>query len=304
MKRLSLVIELRSLAELAGGQTTNALEDVKLLSRLDDKIRQEPLLISHLVSLALMNPVLQPVYEGLARHQWADAQLAELEQLLAAKDFLADYQTAIRGERAFAIDSLESMRLNREYKIEEDSSGTNQVTTVNDYLTPSAFFYQNELNFARLDDQFLSLVDLKKRIIPPAAQHKISLDLSKAAKHYDPYRILALMTVMAYTKTVTKFAVVQTQNDLARVACALERYRLAQGSYPDSLDILAPQYIEKIPLDVINGQPLHYHRTANGSFVLYSVGWNETDDGGQIVFNKAGSIDREKGDWVWQYPTQ
>jgi hypothetical protein len=29
---------------------------------------------------------------------------------------------------------------------------------------------------------------------------------------------------------------------------------------------------------------------------------NETDDGGQIVLTKNGSIDREKGDWVWQYP--
>jgi hypothetical protein len=59
---------------------------------------------------------------------------------------------------------------------------------------------------------------------------------------------------------------------------------------------------------------LHYRRTedppspgsgaASGKFLLYSVGWNETDDGGQIALKKDGSEDRENGDWVWQYPVK
>jgi hypothetical protein len=86
----------------------------------------------------------------------------------------------------------------------------------------------------------------------------------------------------------------------------LERYRLAHGEYPETLDALAPQFIEKVPHDIINGKPLHYRRTDDGKFVLYSVGWNGTDDGGQIVFAKGSVkvVDREKGDWVWQYPAK
>jgi hypothetical protein len=37
-------------------------------------------------------------------------------------------------------------------------------------------------------------------------------------------------------------------------------------------------------------------------FVLYSVGWNEVDDGGITVQHKDGTEDRENGDWVWHYP--
>ena len=33
--------------------------------------------------------------------------------------------------------------------------------------------------------------------------------------------------------------------DLARTAIALERYRLARGEFPESLDALAPQFIAK-----------------------------------------------------------
>jgi hypothetical protein len=96
----------------------------------------------------------------------------------------------------------------------------------------------------------------------------------------------------------------QSSVDLARTAITLERYRLAHGEYPASLAVLAPQFIEKVPHDVIGGQPLKYRREADGQFVLYSVGWNERDDGGVIVLQKGSTptVNRDEGDWVWRYP--
>ena len=43
----------------------------------------------------------------------------------------------------------------------------------------------------------------------------------------------------------------------------------------------------------------------NGQFILYSVGWNEKDDGGAIVLpgGKDHKRDLTEGDWVWKYPT-
>jgi len=100
------------------------------------------------------------------------------------------------------------------------------------------------------------------------------------------------------------FAHGQSSVDLARVAIALERYRLAQGKYPASPEALAPGYMSSVPHDVIGGQPLHYRLTDDGQFVLYSVGWNETDDGGVVVLNKntPPTQDFSQGDWVWRYP--
>ncbi len=86
----------------------------------------------------------------------------------------------------------------------------------------------------------------------------------------------------------------QTLANEAFVACGLERYRLAHGQYPETLAALVPPFAEKLPHDLIGGQPLKYHRTADGRFVLYSVGWNEKDDGGV-----PGTTITE-GDWVWQ----
>jgi hypothetical protein len=40
--------------------------------------------------------------------------------------------------------------------------------------------------------------------------------------------------------------------------------------------------------------------------VLYSVGWNQSDDGGTVVLNESSrkTVDIKKGDWVWQYPAK
>jgi hypothetical protein len=95
--------------------------------------------------------------------------------------------------------------------------------------------------------------------------------------------------------------------NLARVAIVLERYRLSNGQYPESLDALTPQFMVALPHDVINGQPLKYRRNPDGQFVLYSVGWNETDDGGVVVAPKKNGNQEanfDDGDWVWRYPSR
>jgi hypothetical protein len=112
------------------------------------------------------------------------------------------------------------------------------------------------------------------------------------------------MLLPSLGRIAEKCAYAQSSVDLARVACALERYRLANGQFPDTLDALAPKFIAKLPHDLINGEPLKYRRTDDGQFVIYSVGINETDDGGKVELTKSGSADWHKGDWTWPSPAK
>jgi hypothetical protein len=312
VKRCAQLFQLRILAELDNGQSEQALGDVKLLLHATDSLRNSPFLISHLVRLAIANMELQPIWEGLAEHKWSDEQLVALDAELAKLDFLADYEFTMRGERAFAIASFENQRRSREMILRQEDGS---IITNSFRFMPSAFFYQNELAFARMHQQWiLPLVDMKTRIVSLKALLRADDAVHAEMKHYSPYKAQAVMVFPALDKAVTKFASAQASVDLARVACALERHRLAHGEYPATLDALAPQFIGQLPHDIINGQPLHYRRTdgppsqgsgaTSGKFLLYSVGWNETDDGGQVAFTKSGSVDREKGDWVWQYPAK
>jgi len=106
MKGCAQFLQLRISAELEDGQSAAALEDIKLLTRVTDCVREQPFLISHLVRIAIMSINLQPIYAGLTQHRWSDTQLKELEELLARQDVLADFAFAMRGERAFAIDTF------------------------------------------------------------------------------------------------------------------------------------------------------------------------------------------------------
>ena len=280
LKRCTQLLQLRAVAELADGQNDKALADVNLMLYLNNSLRSSPFLISHLVRMAIVAISLHPIWEGLAEHKWSDEQLAALEAELAKVDFLADYGFIIRGERAFAIKSFDNLRHTREMiSYTEAGDVTNKLT-----FMPSAYFYQNELAFAQLDQQWIfPLVDTNSRVISPAALQRADNSVQAERKHYSPYKGQALMLFPAISATTRKIASIQASIDLARVACALERYRLAHGEYPETLDALAPQFIAQLPHDIINGQPLHYRRTDDGQFILYSVGWNEKDDGGQVV---------------------
>jgi hypothetical protein len=307
LKDCAKVLQLRAIAELKNGQSDQALADVKLMLRLGDSIRTEPFLISHLVSIAIMNLTLQPIWEGLAQHQWSDAQLAELDSELAKRDFLSDYHIAMRGELMLCeIGDVEYMRHFPEQM--PDLTGNSGGDPSSRILTrilwqsiPDGWFYQNELRCARqVLELYLPSADVDRHLVRPADVQHADDAVVTGTEHPTPFNIMERLFLPALGRAVAKSAQGQESVDLARVAIALERYHLAHGEYPESLDVLAPQYLKQIPHDIINGQPLHYRRSADGQFVLYSVGWNETDDGGVVVFTEGGRVDSRKGDWVWR----
>ena len=104
-------------------------------------------------------------------------------------------------------------------------------------------------------------------------------------------KYLAAIVVPNYLHLIKLVARNQTYVSEALIVCARERYRRANGEYPATVARLAPGFLENLPQDVITGETLKYRLTANGQFLLYSVGWNQRDDN--------GNAEKDKGDWVW-----
>jgi hypothetical protein len=321
VKRCALVLRLRAVAELQDGQTDKALADVKLLLRLVNSVRAEPFLISHLVRIADLEIAAQPIYVGLAEHEWSDAQLVELDAELEKLNFVADYQLAMRGEMGMQNGIFELLRRHPEQlpSMSSANGGGNAspplLAKALYRLIPSGWFYQNQLHCARpMVELILPVADASQQTVSPTKVQKADAEIGAQTRHRSIFNIFARLLLPSLGNASKRFAYGQASIDLARTAIALERYRLAQGGYPDSLDALAPQFMKKVPHDVIGGppsqssgatsQPLHYRRTDDGQFVLYSIGWNERDDGGVVVFSKGSTkaMDIDQGDWVWRYP--
>ena len=311
LKASSQYLSLQTTAALKGGDRQTALENVKLSFRLVDSIRREPNIISHLVRIALVQIALQPVWEGLADRQWTEADVRAIESELGKLDFLTDYQFAMRGERAcnlWGVDYFRKLGITGldELVAPSRSSGSDDLGRfmgrAGFWLIPAGWFDQNKLSLCRMHEKFLLplVADQDRRVVKPAAIQQANSALDR--RRVGPYDIFSKMLLPSLAGLAEKCARGQTSVDLALIACALERYRLANGQFPETLAALVPRFIDRFPHDLINGQPLKYRRTDDGQFILYSVGWNETDDGGTVGLTKKGSPDWHQADWVWRYP--
>jgi hypothetical protein len=230
---------------------------------------------------------LQVIAKGLELHAWRDPQLIALQNQLKDNNSIAGFVEALKCGRAILFSSMENGEL---VKAAFKSSGDGAWTRLKRHpemlllsLAPrGALFYDG---FARKTRAWRNMINA----LTPADGILRPGDVSQAFAFWK--RAQQSLPFLLRTKTLV---------DEAQIACALERYRLAHGEYPETLDTMVPQFIEKLPRDIINGAPLHYRRTDDGSFLLYSVGWNETDDGGQIVLPKGDPKKATIGDWVWK----
>ncbi|HSI62124.1 MAG TPA: hypothetical protein VLE43_03370 [Candidatus Saccharimonadia bacterium] len=98
--------------------------------------------------------------------------------------------------------------------------------------------------------------------------------------------------VSAFGSVLLSAAKHQAMASEALLWCAIERFRLKHDHVPDKLEELVPEFVDKLPCDPVNGLPLRYVRQGERDYLLYSIGWNEKDDGG------VGAQKRE-GDWTW-----
>ena len=95
-----------------------------------------------------------------------------------------------------------------------------------------------------------------------------------------------------------------TRHEMVTTVIALKRYQLREGKMPKELAALVPAYMDALPRDLMDGHPLRYRLNTDGSFVLYSVGEDAQDDGGDLRPAESSAtqqrLDPWSGrDWVW-----
>jgi hypothetical protein len=230
---------------LQNGQNEKALDDVKLTLRLADSVRNETFLISHLVRIAVVTIALQPVWEGMAEHQWSDAQLTELDSQLAKLDFLADYKLTMRGEMVFQGGIIDYLQRHPEQFPNMSGDGNvvkrSLAARIRWHLIPSGWFYQSRLRCARpMVELYIPLSDTNRGIISPTATLHADAAVQDETKHPNRYNAIEKMLLPALGNAAKRFAYGQESVDLARVAIALERFRLVQANIPDRSTRLSP----------------------------------------------------------------
>jgi hypothetical protein len=240
------------------------------------------------------------IADGLRLHAWRDPELAAIQKQLTDINLLPLVRAAFVAERAATCRTLETSspaELRKLFFLRNEPGGLWGRLKNPAFLlitfAPRGWVYQNMCAMAIRAPLILGIFDVPNNQILPRRAEDIRNQIETTFSAFPPYTFLAQEATPNFVKASQTTARNQTLANEAFVACVLERYRLAHGQYPENPEALVPQFAEKLPHDIVGGQPLKYHRTADGQFVLYSLGWNEKDDGG--VPGKTAA----ESDWVW-----
>lgn len=279
-----------------------ALRELTLIHKLSGTLEGRPnTLVAAVVETAISGSYVEVVAEGLRRRAWREPQLSVIQQQLRRVNLLPLLVESLRSERAGLLRALESGEADvlAEFVNQNGSKWQFGLMHHRSWL-PRGWSEQNKVVLANLQQTLIESLDITNQLVRPATVRRYSAELKKISKGFRPHTFVARRFIADFSVLVQMVACKQTCLDEAEVACALERYRLAVGELPETLEALCPRLLDAVPPDIIGGQPLKYRREGNAGVVVYSVGWNETDERG--VPSQSGMPERYHSDWVWQTP--
>jgi len=289
-----------------------ALNDLTLLRRLADVVQasEPPNLVEAMTKVAIVGLFAQTVEDTLAEGLWTETNLQAIQKLCTGDGLLQGLAHSLRGERAGILRVMQNAAKGSNTHF-ADIFELDPWQRLSARISPKGWNEQNYASYARLIqvqlqgyDAFVQHSDVRAL---ENGNRRAQEEMERKLSYYHPYYFFAAIAMPDFAKAPQRTAEAQTLLDEAYVACALERYRAAHGSYPETLAALTPGFAAKLPYDLFDRQSLRYQRLAPGNYRLYSIGWNTKDDGGEIAHELAGSPPNgrlqwrdDKGDWVWR----
>ena len=314
VRSLAQILAQRAQCYLLLSQPENALRELTLMGDLHGLLKSRPItLVAAMIDGAIAWMYVGIIGDGFRLQAWQEPQLIALQKQLQQISLPAAVAESLRTGRAGTCQMflvISAREFVEQYAFPEPKKGLcaklTDPTCLLLQFAPRGWVYQNVVTIATLEQGAnIEIFDPQTQSINPSQATRAIRESEKlTARWMNPFSVLARFAVPNFVRAMQVTARNQTLANQTFIVCGLERYHRAHGDYPETLDALAPQFVEKLPRDIIGGQPLHYRRTADGKFILYSVGWNETDDGGQPGPTKSGSLDYAAGDWVWELPVR
>ena len=334
-KRAAQRLEAAVLCNLHQGDTVSAVNNLRAALALVKAMRDERLIISELVRIAIAQIALTANWEFLQSTNLTDEQLAELQKDWMGLDFIHGDENAMAMERVTGrittakwrssnsplqgyIETLAGLGLSNQ----EENDLDKLKIRIKIILWRYWWSYPDELREFKSYDVFLNAVRLAEtnfsfqKAITYQRNELEALKLNKTNDDFyflsNPakadFHSLVSQGVMSMSAVFDKVMRVETAKQATITAIALKRYQLKHGNYPADLNSLVPEFVPSIPRDPADGQPLRYRRNADETFLLYSVGENAVDDGGNPALEKGVESSNFNWqnphalDWVWPQP--
>lgn len=273
-------LKILAVSHIHNGQTEEALEDIRLSLFLAQTLMDVPSRENFLFMCREVKKTIQPIWEGLLHGMWSPAQMEEIQRLTQSVPLLHLLEKSMEGERCMLNEAIAMDRRGDMHYLYE-GHGTIHFQRWR--------IRKNQVGLNRwLMEANQNMVSAGKNRVH--AEHSQKYIARKNEKFFPermwfPYYIGSGYVVAAN---------VQSALDQAWIACQLEIHKLSGNGYPSDLAGLGVP----LPNDVTTGNPYQYSPTIDGRYKLYSVGWNQVDDGGHPGKRPYGYYAK---DWLWHY---
>jgi hypothetical protein len=281
---------LHSLINLDDRKSDLAFIDLQIAFRLSVALQDDPSTISNASTSACLSYCVKVIASGLSDHLWTTGQKQSFQEQLISLDRLAQAKKVLQAELICArlpmLDYLKTESYDKD-------ANTRAKDPYQIRYWPPGWIDLNKIPTADFILQAAETIDSSQHCVDASAAEALMNEKESAA--YLPWRIIYAISVPFDMGIPLSNARSQVLVDQCYIACALDQYYQVNHHYPSALQDLVPAYAKSIPHDVFLGIPYHYSLNADGDYLLYSVGWNQKDDGGVVSSN------RNEGDWVWPW---
>jgi hypothetical protein len=265
---------------LSFGQTATAAEDARIIFDLGERLKNDPLLYAQMLRAGMLAIASGVLGQGLSAHAWSDEDLQKFESIIARIDLMSAGALAFRGERGLDNQFIES--LSKKPAFQRVAGHLRAFPPSLPLRIQIAIFGMgDQATLNRMVQQIAEAFDSAdtKGFHIPKETRKFRTGLDLVA-HFrtNRFRYLLLGNVDVLARQETDFR-------QALIVCALERYRLKYKCYPETLDALVPDFIERLPKDVYTTKPFQYRLESPDQFRLWSVGPVRDDIDDDIVWN-------------------
>ena len=270
------------------GKYGEAVEDILAGMQLSSILCDEPILISQLVRIAMNNITYDAAQQALPAENFPPDLARRLIDYAGRIDGRDSFSESFQGEGFFGLDAFEQFRDGRL------DSGVIQTSSWTDNLLLQAYGSTLARPWLNMDEETYSdiigrVADLSQR--PYYEARPLMDEVQQEVDNLPITRVFSRIMLPALTRTLEAQAMNEARLDLMQIGLSLEQYRARTGTLPDTLDPIASSLGGAVPVDPFTGTPYVY-RPSGGGFLLYSVGRNQTDDGGRQ--------ESRTGDIVWR----
>jgi len=322
-----------ALIHLHHGRLDEAIDDIEAQLLLSHHMRNERLLISQLVRIGITASAIGPTWQVLQAPGLTDARLERLQRAWETSEFTVSLNQSLEMERAMGVAMFTRLRRSvdeaarnlgvmgmnapgRPVQSVEDlvdriggSSGQLVMKGIYIPLWQFAWSHQDECSYLETMQEVLEGSRESARRYSVAPSSAVANQLDERSKNQSSYgrvrRHVSEMLAGSMSRAYQRAASIEAQRALTVTAIALKRYELRHGSTAASLPALVPEFLREVPRDIFDGQPLRYRSGGNGNYLLYSIGKDERDDGGDPA--RPDKVPRNLHitngrDWVWPMP--